>query len=150
MRSPEFWDRWFLGLAKYIATASKDPSTQTGAVIVDPLRRVVSVGYNGFPKRIDDRNDRLTNREMKYKMVVHCEVNAILFANRPLQGCVLYTWPFGSCAPCTSIVLQTGMTRVVAPVAPPEILERWGDDLALSSTLFREAGVIQTIVKNFS
>ena len=35
------WDKWFLGLAQYVSTASKDPSTKVGAVIVDADRRVV-------------------------------------------------------------------------------------------------------------
>ena len=55
----EKWDRWFLGLAQYVSTASKDPSTKVGAVVVAADdRRKVAWGYNGFPPGIKDNEDR--------------------------------------------------------------------------------------------
>ena len=41
-------------LAKHIGSWSKDPSTKVGAVIVDDKNRIVSVGYNGFPRGVED------------------------------------------------------------------------------------------------
>jgi len=145
-RENGWWDQWFLGLAQYVSTASKDPSTQTGAVIVDPLRRVVSIGYNGFPRGIQDSQKRLENRELKYKLIVHCEQNAILFANKSVAGCTLYCWPFGSCTQCAVMVIQAGITRCVWPPCPEEKVERWGEDLLLAETLLKEAGVSVTMV----
>ena len=57
MRPPltnrEKWDRRFLRLAREVASWSKDPSTKVGAVLVDPLdNTIVSLGYNGFPRRV--------------------------------------------------------------------------------------------------
>ncbi len=82
----EKWDKRFLELAKHVSLWSKDPSTKTGSVIVDQKRRVVSGGYNGLPIGVEDLDERLNNREIKYKMIVHCERNALLFANRDLGG----------------------------------------------------------------
>jgi dCMP deaminase len=135
------WDRFFLGMARYVSAASRDPSTKTGAIIVDPQRRVVSVGYNGFARGVEDRPERYADRATKYRMVVHCEVNAILFAGQPLHGCTLYTWPFQSCSPCAAIVIQSGIKRCVAPPLPPELASRWGDDVRLAQEQFAEAGV---------
>jgi dCMP deaminase len=135
----EKWDRRFLKLAEFIAQWSKDPSTKTGAVIVDPNNRVVSVGYNGFPKGVIDLSERLENREVKYKLIVHCERNAILFAQRSVEGCRLYTWPFMSCSTCAGTVIQAGIVEAVAPVSDNP---RWVDDFKLSKTMFDEAGVI--------
>lgn len=135
------WDCWFLGLAQYISTASKDPSTKVGAVVVDPKRRVVSVGYNGFARGVVDNPERYADRATKYKMVVHAERNAILFAGRSLECCTIYTWPFSPCSACAAMLIQTGIKRVVAPKASAEILERWGEDLELSRIMFREAVV---------
>lgn len=135
------WDRRFLELAKHIATFSKDPSTQTGAVIVDASRRVVSMGYNGFARGVDDRPERYADRETKYRCIIHCEINAIIFAQRDLAGCTLYTWPFSSCAPCAAIVIQSGITRCVAPVLPADKAERWAKDMELAVLMFSEAGV---------
>ena len=141
LRNPK-WDRRFLEMAKLVASWSKDPSTQTGAVITDASRRVISVGFNGFPQGVKDLPERYSNRELKYKIIVHCERNAILFANRSLAGCTLYTWPFMSCTVCAAMVIQSGIKRCVAPeVTDPGLKERWGQELELARTLFEEAGV---------
>lgn len=137
-RGKEWWDIWFVNMAKYVSTASKDPSTQTGAVITDPKRRVVSVGYNGLAKGVEDLPERLNNREIKYKIIVHCERNALLFANRSVEGCTLFTWPFMSCATCCPMVIQAGITRCVAPFSDNE---RWVAEFELSKQMFKEAGV---------
>lgn len=136
------WDRRFLGLARHVAAWSKDPSTKTGAVIVDSQNRVVSLGYNGLPRGVADTDARLRDRATKYKMIVHCERNAILFARQPLTGCTLYTWPFQSCAPCAAMVIQSGITRCVAPAASPDLLSRWADDCDIAQQMFAEAGVV--------
>jgi dCMP deaminase len=135
------WDLWFLGMARYVASASKDPSTKTGAVIIDAKRRIVSVGYNGFARGVDDDPARYADRETKYRMVVHAEVNAILFAGRSLDVCTLYTVPFQSCAPCAALVIQSGIKRCVAPPLSDELAQRWGRDVELAQQMFREAGV---------
>lgn len=134
------WDKRFLELAKFVASWSKDPSTQTGAVITQD-KRVVSVGYNGFPQGVDDNPERYANRELKYLMVSHCERNAVLFACRSVEGCTLYTWPFMSCATCAGVVIQAGIKRCVASVATPALLERWGKDIEVAKMMFKEAGV---------
>lgn len=138
MRGQTWWDNWFLGLAQYISTASKDPSTKVGAVIVDSDRRVISVGYNGFAKGVEDTEERLNNRDLKYKMIVHGERNAIIFAHRDLKGHTLYTWPFMPCSTCTSMVIQSGISRIVAPYSDNP---RWAEDFKISEQMFKEAGV---------
>lgn len=140
-RGIDWWDIWYVNLARYISTASKDPSTQTGAVIVDNTRRVISTGYNGFPVGVNDAPERYANRELKYKMIVHCERNALLFAREALHGCTLYTWPFMSCSVCAAMVIQSGIKCCVAPEIPEHLRERWTEDMALSSQMFEEAGV---------
>lgn len=132
------WDLRFLDLAKHISTWSKDPSTQLGAVIVDKNKRVISMGYNGFPRGVKDTPERLNNREVKYSMVVHGEMNAIIFATQPLEGSTLYIWPFLSCSVCTAVIINAGVKRVVAPLNNNP---RWIESFKLSQTLYFEAGV---------
>lgn len=132
------WDKRFLDLAQHVAQWSKDPSTKTGAVIVDSDNRVVSIGYNGLPKGVEDTPERMNNRELKYQLTVHCERNAIIFAKQPLNGCTLYTWPFMSCSVCAGMVIQAGIKRCVAP---KELPERWVDSCNLAVKIFNEAGV---------
>lgn len=143
MHDKNKWDRRFLELAKLIASWSKDPSTQTGAVIVDSKGRIVSTGYNGLAQGVEDLPERLNNRDLKYKMFVHCERNAIIFAQQPLEGCTLYTWPFMSCGACAAMVIQTGIKRIVAPESDNH---RWQDEFALASQQYKEAGVAMCLL----
>jgi dCMP deaminase len=131
------WDLRFLDLAKLVSTWSKDPSTQVGAAIADKDNRVISIGYNGFPVGIED-DDRLHHRETKYSMIIHGEMNAILFANRSLLGCTLYTYPFMPCPRCAGLIIQSGISRVVSFVNKTD---RWEKDFELSRELFHESDV---------
>jgi dCMP deaminase len=133
----EKWDTRFLKSAEFVAQMSKDPSTKVGALIADG-KRIVSVGYNGFPMGVHDTEERLTDRDLKYKMVVHAEVNAILFAKRCVDGLTLYTWPFQPCSSCAGIVINSGIKTVVAPFSDNP---RWVENFAISQQMFREAGV---------
>jgi dCMP deaminase len=135
------WDIRYLELARMVASWSKDPSTQTGAVIVREDNSVASLGYNGFPKGIDDSPERYENREIKYSYIVHCEMNAVLSAHSHVKGSTLYTWPFFSCDRCCMHMIQAGITKVVAPSCPADKQERWGAILEDSKNRFREAGV---------
>ncbi len=131
---------WAFGLAEHVALLSKDPSTQVGAAIFDSKRRVVSTGYNGFARGVEDSRERLEERETKYKMTLHAEANAIMFATTSLEGCTLVvTHP--CCANCAALVIQSGIKHVVWPRPSREFLMRWKDNLVLSVDQFIEAGV---------
>ena len=134
------WDKNFLELAKTVSTFSKDPSTQVGAVIVDDDNRVISIGYNGFPKGVKD-DHRLSNRELKYEMIVHAEANALLFANAPVKGCTIYTWPFQPCSRCASLIIQSGIRRVVSITDGVPQLVRWSSNFQLAHDMMREARI---------
>lgn len=141
----EKWDRRFLGLAKYISSFSLDPSTKVGAVIVDDDNRIISVGYNGLPKGICDSEERLNNREWKLSTIIHGEINALNFAERSVKGCTLFTFPFMPCSRCSSIIIQRGIKRVVAPFNDNE---RWRDSFKITSELFEEARVELVLYKD--
>lgn len=131
------WDERFLGLAKHISEWSLDPSTKVGAVIADKKNRIISVGYNGFPRGIKD-DDRLLEREQKYLIIVHAEKNAMIFANKSLDDCVIYTYPFMPCSVCAASIIQSGIARVVSyKIVNP----RWEKSFELSTTMFKEAGI---------
>jgi dCMP deaminase len=130
------WDIRFLEIAELVSHWSKDPSTQVGAAVIDPDRRVVSLGYNGFPKGICD-DERLNKRQTKYKIVVHAECNALLFADRPLTQCTMYTFPFMPCPTCAGLIIQSGITRVVTY---ENKIWRWQEEFDVSRAMFKEAG----------
>ena len=132
------WDARFLKLAEHVSTWSKDPSTKVGAVIVDTDQRVISMGYNGFPAKIEDLPEHYNDRDTKLKKVVHAEANAIIFSQRNLKNCTIYLWPFMPCSNCAGQIIQSGISRVVAPInANP----KWQDSFNLTQAMFEEAGI---------
>ncbi len=111
------WDEYFMGLAKLSALRSKDPSTQVGACIVDADHKVVSIGYNGMPRGVDDEVipwGHGEGLESKYLYVCHAEFNAILNTRNgsALQGCSIYVTLF-PCNECAKAIVQTGIKEVV-------------------------------------
>jgi dCMP deaminase len=141
-----WWDDFYLGMAEYVSGASKDPSMHVGAVITKG-KRLISVGFNGFPEGIADTEERLNNREVKYQIVVHGEANAILFAEQSLKNCTLYTYPLAPCSRCAGLVIQKGISRVVYPkMTDLAMIERWKDSLKLTKELFDEADIEQVEV----
>jgi len=137
-------DIHFMKVAKLIAEESKDPSTQVGCVIVDENRDIVSTGYNGFPQGIKD-DARLDDRGVKYELIIHAELNAILRADkRRLVGATIYTWPFLPCIRCSPYILQAGITRVISI---PHNKPHWHDNLVKSVNLFGEANVEVTLLE---
>lgn len=136
----EKWDKRFIDLAEHISNWSKDPSTKCGAVITDK-NKIVSLGFNGFPQGIEDSNSRLDDREVKYKMVLHAEMNAILFANRSLLGCTIYTYPMPPCSRCAAHIIQAGIKRIVAVRPSEDALSRWKTDFDIANEMYIEADV---------
>lgn len=140
----EKWDLRFLEMAKLVASWSKDPSTKCGAVITRG-KQIVSSGFNGFPQGVDDTLERLHNRELKYAMVLHAEVNALNFAFQDLSGCSIYVYPMPPCSRCAAQIIQRGITRVVAVRPTKEMYERWGNDIKIANQMYSESGVDLTL-----
>ena len=136
------WDKRFLQLAKHISEWSKDPSTQVGCVVVGPDRELRSTGFNGLPRGIEDNEQRLNNREIKYPLICHAEENAIMHAARigmSLKDCTAYvTWP--PCTRCARSLIQAGISTIVYP-KDIEIPDRWMEDFNLSLNMLKEANI---------
>jgi dCMP deaminase len=97
---------------------SKDPSTQVGACIVNPDKRIVGIGYNGFPRGCSDdelpwAREAVDELDTKYPYVCHAEVNAILNKNNAeIKGCSIYVALF-PCNDCAKMIIQSGINEVV-------------------------------------
>jgi dCMP deaminase len=126
-------------LAREASHMSKDPSTRIGAVLAKD-RRVVGTGFNGFPPGIAD-DKRLHDRDEKYELVVHAEMNAILQAGRDAKGGTLYMYGFRSapCRNCTKHLIAAGVIRVVGCGIPTP--ERWQANLEAAESTLAEADI---------
>lgn len=134
------WGVRFLNLAKMYSDWSRDPSTQVGAVIVNDKNQQVGQGYNGFPRGMDDDENRYKDRNFKYKFILHAEENAILNSQGSLEGCTIFIWPFLCCTNCASKIIQSGITKVVYP-RPEEEHPRWSDSHNEAKRILRECEV---------
>lgn len=111
------WDEYFMGIAVLSSLRSKDPSTQVGACIVDQEKKVVSIGYNGMPRHLDEKQlpwGHGEGMDSKYLYVCHAELNAILNTRNgaALKGCTIYVTLF-PCNECAKAMVQAGIKRLV-------------------------------------
>lgn len=135
------WDEYFMGVAMLSAMRSKDPNTQVGACIVNQEKRIVGVGYNGFPTGCSD--DELPWKregewvDTKYPYVCHAELNAILNSNGGnLKDCTLYVALF-PCNECAKAIIQAGIRKVIY------LSDKYkdSDSTRASKLMFNQAGV---------
>ena len=131
------WADRFLALAEHIAEWSYDPSTKVGAVIVDDKHRVISMGYNGFPRGVRDLSRRYADKETKHLYVCHAERNALDNAPMSVEGCTMYV-ALLPCNECAKSIIQNGISKVITYKPDREDKFNW----EITRTMFREAGVI--------
>lgn len=136
------WDEYFMGVSILASQRSKDPNTQVGACIVNTENKIMSVGYNGFPRGCSDdefpweRNGKTSN-ETKYPFVCHAELNAILNSDgKNLMGCKIYVALF-PCNECAKAIIQSGIKEVIY------VSDKYKDtdDVKASKMMFNAAGV---------
>jgi dCMP deaminase len=132
------WSQRFLDLAEHIAEWSHDPRTKVGAVIVDEQKRVVSMGYNGFPRGVNDSDERYNDRSTKHLFVCHAERNALDNAPHSVQGCTMYV-PLLPCNECAKSIIQNGISKVIT-YKPQR--DGTGFNWDITRIMFQEAGVL--------
>lgn len=143
------WDQRYVDLAKQVSTWSKDPSRKIGAVAVGSKGQILAQGYNGFPRGILDSTERYDNREVKYKYVVHAEMNVIYnasFSGVSLDGSSLFVYGLPVCNECAKGIIQVGISRVLIftdEIVPPI----WTESFELTCEMFKEANVKCTWIK---
>ena len=112
------WDQYFMAIAQISALRSKDPATQVGCCIVDKDNKILSLGYNGFPRGCSDDEfpwckDQEEAINNKYYYVVHSELNAILnYKGGSLEGSTIYVTLF-PCNECAKAIIQSGIKKVI-------------------------------------
>lgn len=110
------WDEYFMGIALLSSYRSKDPSTKVGACIVDESKKIVGVGYNGFPVGCSDEDLPWDKKgdylDTKYPYVCHAELNAILNSIKNLNKCTIYVALF-PCNECTKAIIQSGIKEII-------------------------------------
>ncbi len=142
MKDLNKWHERFYRMAvREVAYWSKDPEAKVGCLIVSPDRRQWTGGYNGFPVGVADTDERLSDRELRNRLTVHAELNAILNARRDLSGWTLYVTK-APCTRCAMDIIQAGIRHVVC--ADIDQSSSWHYDQNEAANLLVEAGVVYT------
>ena len=142
------WDQRYLRLAEEVASWSKDPSRKIGAVAVGAKGQVLAQGFNGFPRGIDDSEERYNDRERKYELVVHAEMNVIYnatYSGVSLDGATLYVSGLPVCSDCAKGIVQVGIKRVI--MRDMEIPDSWKDSWHKTQEMFNEASIQFEFIK---
>lgn len=135
------WDEYFMGVALLSGERSKDPNSQVGACIVSEDNKILSIGYNGFPKGCSDDEISWEREgefaETKYPYVCHGELNAILnYTGTTLKNSRVYVALF-PCNECAKAIIQSGIKEVIY------LSDKYADseNNIASRKLFDECGV---------
>lgn len=103
-------DRYFMQMAIDASKRSTDAETNHGCVIVNPEFRVLSTGYNGFPRSID-YSSLPNTRPHKYPWMLHAERNALAWCEKRPVDCIAYVTG-ESCNDCLLAMWQHGVVEV--------------------------------------
>ena len=147
------WDIKFMNLAKKIANKSKDNSIKVGAVIVNSEeKKPISLGYNGFPSKVNEFVAERHERPLKYLYTVHAEINAIINLtknNQKSNGGDMYVNYF-PCCNCSGAIVNAGIKRLICENEPDFNNERWGENWKIALTILNEGGVIIEFINKYN
>ena len=131
----------FKNILREIALLSKDRSTQVGAIALDDNNNIVSTGYNGFPRGVNDDVEERHQRPEKYRWTSHAEENLVAqaaYMGKSLKGCSILVSSLFACESCARMIIQSGIKKVIAPHVDEG---NWKDSNSVAVTMFKEAGV---------
>jgi dCMP deaminase len=126
-----------------ISQFSKDPDKKVGSIFLHPKTfQILSTGYNGFPRKVNETNKRWKKPE-KYKWVVHSEQNGIYNATLngvKLKNSILFTTKF-PCNDCAKGLIQAGIKQIYT-YKPNLKHKTWGESMKISLKMFKETNII--------
>eukprot|EP00429_Kryptoperidinium_foliaceum_P013206 CAMPEP_0176033302 /NCGR_PEP_ID=MMETSP0120_2-20121206/16447_1 /TAXON_ID=160619 /ORGANISM="Kryptoperidinium foliaceum, Strain CCMP 1326" /LENGTH=433 /DNA_ID=CAMNT_0017366627 /DNA_START=235 /DNA_END=1533 /DNA_ORIENTATION=- len=114
------WDDYFLSVAILSSKRSKDPKSASGACIVDQKKRIVGIGYNGFPRGCSDSVFPWTDSSpdcdwlhTKHPWICDAVSNAILNkCTNDVAGACIYVMEFPN-SESAKVIIQSGIEEVV-------------------------------------
>ncbi len=108
----------FKGILKEIALMSKDRNTKVGAIALDENLNIISTGYNGFPRGVNDNIDQRHQRPDKYLWTAHAEENLVAqaaYMGKSLKNSTILVSSLFACNVCARMIIQSGVKRIIAP-----------------------------------
>jgi dCMP deaminase len=131
----------FKGILKEIALMSKDRNTKVGAIALDENLNIISTGYNGFPRGVNDNIDQRHQRPDKYLWTAHAEENLVAqaaYMGKSLKNSTILVSSLFACNVCARMIIQSGVKRIIAPSSDEG---NWKESNETAITMFQEANV---------
>ena len=131
----------YKGVLKEIALMSKDRNTKVGAIALDNKFNIVSTGYNGFPRGVNDDVEERHQRPDKYLWTSHAEENLVAqaaYMGKSLKDTTVLVSSLFACNVCARMLVQAGVKRIIAPAADEG---NWKNSNEVAIEIFKEAGV---------
>jgi deoxycytidylate deaminase len=107
------WDNYFMKVAECISLRSPDSHKRVGTIIVNnESKRIVSTGYNGLPKGVNEKLIDWTDRDLVRSVIIHSECNAVLrLTYNDEKGDTLYC-TLMPCPECIKMIKTAGITTI--------------------------------------
>ena len=134
------WDTRFMRLAREVSSWSKNAGIKIGVVIVNPERRIIGTGYNGFPAKLSDSSSNYENNTIKHLRMIHGEMNAIFNSVAPLANGTMYVYGCTPCAQCAGAIIQNRISRVLVH-STVDTPRSWKKSVQEAKSMFNEAGI---------
>lgn len=144
--SDKTWDEYFMDIVKIVGSKSKDPSIKIGCIVVGPDKEIRATGFNGFPRGVNDIDNKRYERPDKYFYTEHAERNCIYHAARigsSLKGCTMYVSAF-PCHDCARAIIQAGIKEIVYTPWEEDTRRKnqWEESFKKANEMFEETGTI--------
>jgi len=105
------WNEYFMKMCNIVKLRSKDPKRQVGSILVSDDNRIISTGYNALKKGSNDDID-WSNRELVHLLVLHAEVNCLLYATSKFENTTLYS-TLSPCSNCIKLIASSGVKKII-------------------------------------
>ncbi len=141
------WDDYFMLLAQAAALKSKDTRQVVGCVVVGPYNNILTTGFNGFPRGVQETDERMQDKSTKLLFIAHAERNAMDQAARhgiSLHGASMFVTKH-PCNECAKSIIQAGIRRVVCPPLSPD--SSWSESAKLAKTMLDEAEIVLQVMQ---
>jgi dCMP deaminase len=137
-------EEYAVGLAIAASSRSEGLVTKVGAAILDCDGRILSLGYNGLPKKKVAGENWINERDEHRKFFIHAECNAFAMLSRgDLPYIVALT--HSPCASCSQLITSYPIWKVIFNEEYPacseykEILDFAGIKYALVDTRYTQS-----------
>lgn len=106
------WNMYYMRICEIVKTRSPD-IIKVGCVLVSMIdNRIISTGYNSVCANMDHSTINWTDRELVSNVIIHAEINALLYSQSKFEDAILYITR-SPCIQCLKAISATKIKKIV-------------------------------------